>query len=489
MNSNILEQKINTLKTYKIFNKEIIDQFSKILQNSDKWSLLRINPIRFAQIHEFKENECIDLFIHSAKIGIFDFTYNMLCPMCGGVAHSHKELDQLNSDTFYCAACNIHAPSNLDDLVEVSFTVHPSIQNMDLNPLENINNYFRFHFSPNFVKSEQLITLIKSKLKTFLSIDPDETIKYSIDGNNYSQYQFASIENNSTTMIYFGESYSDHDAEIPITALSEGFTPREMHIKKGVYDVIIKNLSKFSIGVLVLTPDFKALEEVSKKYPTKINKFLTGKMLLNNQSFRDLFRVHHLSNSMNLNIKSLTILFTDLRGSTEMYDKAGDPLAYELVQEHFKILTEVVRKNSGAIIKTMGDAIMATFSNSSDGLIAAIEMMKKIDELNLNWKEKGHELGLKVGINEGPALAVLNDERLDYFGQTINIGARVQGLAKAGEIWVSESILNYENSNELLYTNGYKTEKHLTILKGVGQPTIVYRLYKSAMIQIIPTIE
>ena len=170
-------------------------------------------------------------------------------------------------------------------------------------------------------------------------------------------------------------------------------------------------------------------------------------------------------------------MFTDLRGSTEMYDKAGDHLAYRLVQEHFQILTDVVKRHSGAVVKTMGDAVMATFSNPVDGFLAALDMMSKISELNTNWQQKGYEIGLKVGLNEGMALAVNNDERLDYFGQSVNIAARVQGLAQAGEIWLSESVYQSQGVGGKLEELGYTAEKQLASLKGVEQATVVYKCY------------
>src|SRR5262249_53437764 len=152
------------------------------------------------------------------------------------------------------------------------------------------------------------------------------------------------------------------------------------------------------------------------------------------------FRAQELAAGLRLSIKNLTLLFTDLRGSTDLYDKTGDFFAYKIVQDHFDELGESVRHNAGAIIKTMGDAVMASFSSPRDGVRAAVDMMDRIEKLNVKLRADGHETGLKVGLHEGSALAVNADERLDYFGQTVNIAARVQNLAKAGEIWLTEPV-------------------------------------------------
>ena len=209
-----------------------------------------------------------------------------------------------------------------------------------------------------------------------------------------------------------------------------------------------------------------------KEHPNTFLPFLTGKMLLNNQTFRSLFKIQNLVTGLKLNVRSLTILFTDLKDSTALYGNIGDVTAYNLIQEHFKVLTGSVKKYSGAIIKTMGDAIMATFSEPADGMRAAFDMITSIRTIKETY---GRELGLKIGIHEGPALAINNNGSLDYFGQNVNIAARIQGLAEAGEIWFSDSLFEKSSVKEILSDNNYKVETFITALKGLGQKTRVYK--------------
>src|SRR5262249_923315 len=148
-------------------------------------------------------------------------------------------------------------------------------------------------------------------------------------------------------------------------------------------------------GVILVLTDLPRLHTILREHPSTFRAFFTGKMLLNNQSFRELFRIQTLIPDLKLRLRSLTLLFTDLKGSTALYDQTGDVFAYGLVQEHYKILTESVRENSGAVIKTMGDAIMATFSSPLDGVRAALEMMEKMEEFNSRLRRENHALGLK----------------------------------------------------------------------------------------------
>ena len=106
----------------------------------------------------------------------------------------------------------------------------------------------------------------------------------------------------------------------------------------------------------------------------KRRPFLTAKRLLTNQTFRDIYRTDTLDVDQGLKITSLTFLFTDLKGSTELYERVGDIVAYDLVREHFRVLNEIVASEAGAVVKTIGDAVMATFPSPDRALAAALRM-------------------------------------------------------------------------------------------------------------------
>ncbi|OQY44858.1 MAG: adenylate/guanylate cyclase domain-containing protein [Candidatus Parabeggiatoa sp. nov. 2] len=480
MNESILQQKIQSLLQYPILNHQAVKKLGEILKTLEDWSLFRINPLRFAKQQGLNENEIIDIFVHGAKIGLFDLSYHLVCPACHGIVHNHQSLGELEKDSFYCALCDIEEPTTLDEIVEVSFTLHPSVKELDINPFADLLSYLHYYFSTNYQMSEQAEAFFKDNLiKEFVVLTPDERQTISLEVASNQPYEIVSVEKNVAVMLDFNQSHGEQPKEIDIDLLPTAFAPSKIALPLGAYQFHLKNHTKNSVGCLVVKRDKKRYHEIVDHYPTTFTPFLTAKMLLNNQSFRDLFRVQQVSETFNVNVKNLTIMFTDLRGSTEMYDKAGDVFAYKLVQTHFKILTETVRQYSGAVVKTMGDAIMATFSRPLDGFLASLEMLSKIEQMNETWKEAGYEIGLKVGINEGPALAVVNDERIDYFGQSVNIAARVQGLAQAGEVWMTQSILESPEVTDKLLMSGYQTQQHSASLKGVGQPTIVHKVFKN----------
>ena len=110
----------------------------------------------------------------------------------------------------------------------------------------------------------------------------------------------------------------------------------------------------------------------------------------------------------------------------------------------------------------------------AQGVGAALDMMGTFSEMRF---PADAALGLKVGLHEGPAITINNDDRLDYFGQTVNIAARVQGLAAPGEIWLTEALYEARGVQDLLAERGYQRERKQASLKGVGAPATVYRCW------------
>jgi len=481
-NEVILQKKIQGLSQYPSLNQTVVQQIGEILKTLDDWHLFRINPFRFAHQHDLNEHDVVEIFVHGAKIGLLDFSYNMLCPVCHSIVHHHQSLAEVEEDGFYCGICDINVPTHLDEQVEVSFTISSSIKSLAINPYSDIQTYTRYYFSENYQESPELEKLLKNFiLKGFFALVPDERKTLNLNLVPEQFYQLSCLENNASVFIHVTSDGKIPSQAIEIDLLPNAFSPSELQLPPGNYPLSITNQTNNILGGFVMNlsqTNKQKFKETQQKYPSTVMPFLTAKMLLNQQSFRELFRVQHLPETLNLSIKNLTIMFTDLRGSTEMYDKAGDVFAYQLVKAHFKILTDVVRQFSGAVVKTMGDAIMATFSHPLDGFLASLKMLSKIEQLNETWKDKGYQIGLKVGLNEGPALAVINDERFDYFGQSVNIAARVQGLAQAGEIWVTQSILDSQEVSNKLSISGYQTEQHSINLKGIGQPTTVHKIFK-----------
>jgi class 3 adenylate cyclase len=202
--------------------------------------------------------------------------------------------------------------------------------------------------------------------------------------------------------------------------------------------------------------------------------FLTAKRLLSNQTFRDMYHADTLDVNQRLKITSLTFLFTDLKGSTELYERVGDLVAFDLVRAHFKVLHQIVAAEAGAVVKTIGDAVMATFPTPDRAMAAALHMRDAMRKLNA--EREGEDLLLKIGIHEGPCLAVTLNERQDYFGSTVNIAARVQGLANSQSILATTPVVQNAKAAELLAAGGLTLTSQNRALRGIADTVAVYEI-------------
>jgi class 3 adenylate cyclase len=199
---------------------------------------------------------------------------------------------------------------------------------------------------------------------------------------------------------------------------------------------------------------------------------LTGLDLMHRALFRDRFSNDVLSAEETLEIKHVVLLFTDIKGSTMLYEQLGDATAYNLVREHFKVLFRAIEAQGGVVVKTIGDAVMASFRRPVDALNSALSLHHEIDALKVPGTEDA--VVVKMGLHAGPAIAVTMNERFDYFGQTVNKAARIQGLARDQEIYFSEPVFQDAECRRSLATRKAAVRRWRTQLKGIEGDQIVY---------------
>ncbi len=202
---------------------------------------------------------------------------------------------------------------------------------------------------------------------------------------------------------------------------------------------------------------------------------LPGQSLLLLPEFQRLFPQEKLLPDESLEVSRVALLFTDLAGSTALYAARGDPRAYHLVRLHFDVLFEVADRNTGTVVKNIGDAIMAAFQTPAEALRAALAMQAGISQLNAVQRlTEGERLILKIGLHSGPCLNVTLNDRPDYFGTTVNVAARVQLLSHGYDVVFTDVIRRDQAAAKLLNGRGVETMPHL--LKGIPDEFLVHRL-------------
>lgn len=203
---------------------------------------------------------------------------------------------------------------------------------------------------------------------------------------------------------------------------------------------------------------------------------LSGLEVIHYPEFKILFGEEVLSQREQLQVASVTVLFTDITGSTQMYEKLGDAVAYNIVRDHFDILFSILEAHGGTVVKTIGDAVMASFISNRAALSGIINALDEFKRYN-SRKHINEQVYIKIGIHRGPAILVTLNDRLDYFGSTINKAARIQSLANSGEICFSEQV--YQDAEFLKQLRELSVEeitRHSVNLKGIEGIQTIYRL-------------
>jgi len=195
---------------------------------------------------------------------------------------------------------------------------------------------------------------------------------------------------------------------------------------------------------------------------------LTAPEVISLQVFRDLFAAATLRPGDEAGVSQVALLFTDLQGSTALYERVGDAVAFNMVREPFALLAGVVRDHDGAVVKTIGDAVMASFGDPANAVKAALAMQARIAD---------HDLVLKLGVHVGPSVVVNMNDRLDYFGSTVNMAARLQGQSQGGDIVLSRAVADDPAVRPLLATLAARRES--VALKGFAHPISFVRLTPS----------
>jgi class 3 adenylate cyclase len=193
---------------------------------------------------------------------------------------------------------------------------------------------------------------------------------------------------------------------------------------------------------------------------------LTADRITALQAFRDLFASEALRAGDDVGIGEIALMFTDLKGSTAFYERVGDARAYRLVREHFAFLAARIRENSGAIVKTIGDAVMAAFAEPADAVRAALAIQQKVAEFNAG--HGGEAIVIKLGLHKGPCIAVTLNERLDYFGSTVNLAARLQTQSLGGDIVLSRVLA--EDPAVTAVLRGRALQDEAATIKGFERP-------------------
>jgi class 3 adenylate cyclase len=397
----------------------------------------RMRPKALARQWRAAPRGVIETCLAAAREGLLILRWDLICPRCRGAKATVRRLDELPQGA-HCPSCNIPFDRDFSRNVEVTF-----------DPADDIRPIAAGTFclaSP--VAAEHI------KIQHRLAAGAAATIEVALaDG----AYRVRTVEPGGSCDI----------------AVAGGALPA---IVLGAGEPILGPAG--APGRLVVhneAPTERTLVVEGRNWAADA---LTAHEVTTMQAFRDLFADAVLRPGDEVEIRRVALLFTDIKGSTDLYNRVGDAQAYGWVRQHFAVLAGAVRRHDGALVKTIGDAVMAAFSNPIDALAAAVAIRADIAAFNRTLAVPA-EFGevaiiVKLGLHCGPCIAVTLNDRLDYFGRTVNLAARLQAESHGGDIVLSEAIAAEPGIAEAL--DRLTPSRESAMVKGFSEPVRLLRV-------------
>jgi len=435
----LLDARLATLK-----NLTAVQKLRTHLMTASDLEVVRMRPFEIADRWREERTAILRLFLHAARVGVLDINWTVLCPSCRVAVRQTLTLSQVKSQA-HCETCQIEFGADLAKSVEARFTVNPAVRpaRREIYCIGGPGNMpqilAQLRVQPGEVRREAF---------------PD-----SIGGLRVRSYQTPVV--------------------LPLSGMRVKVEAGGLKIEPGTPGTLeIENTLPIEALVVVERETWK-------------ESAATAALVTSIQDFRDLFPSEAVAPGEEIGIESLAILFTDLKGSTELYQKLGDSKAFAFVQNHFRYLVESVSLHRGGVVKTMGDAVMATFASGLDAVEAAIEMQQNWDsfrsdrfstvgreKLGVAHRSKSDFEGvtLKIGIHQGPVIAINNAGRLDYFGTMVNKAARVQAQSVGDDVVFSLAVAEDPEVRRYLASKGLKEEVVSVPLKGLEGDHVLHRV-------------
>jgi class 3 adenylate cyclase len=450
---------------------DCVAAIERLISDAPDRDLSRVNVLAFAAKHGLNEERAIAAFLHASRLGLFELSWNVLCPGCGGVLDAGTTLKTVNRDGYDCGLCATGYKPTLDEMVEVTFTVSPRVRRIAAHSPDTLSEaeyYRQIFWSSGVDLPETLGDSLAEFTIDSIELPPGEKAVLSVQLPADFVIVFDPVTHGTQFIDVKGEPTRERQT-LSMVFNNVAAPVGTVEMRPGPLRLSLENRTerRVLVGLWVAGDHLHSL--LGKRKP-----FLTAKRLLTNQTFRDIYRTDTLDIDQRLKITSLTFLFTDLKGSTALYERVGDLVAYDLVRQHFHVLHEVVAAEAGAVVKTIGDAVMATFETPDRALAAALRMREEMTRINA--ERHNEDLLLKIGIHEGPCLAVRLNDTQDYFGQTVNMAARVQGLASSRAIFVTQSVVEDAKSAKILESSGLQPSMQRAALRGIADKTTVYEI-------------
>jgi class 3 adenylate cyclase len=407
------------------------------LLGAPETELERMRPRALARCWHVAPRQAIETCLAAVHEGLLTLRWDLVCPQCRGAKLTATSLDQLPQGA-HCSSCNIDYERDFTRNVEVTFEPAAAVRELGAGGYCLAN------------------PLLSEHIKVQQRVAPGETAIIEA-GLPDGAYRARTVEPGGSAefQVEIGRS--------PKIALQDG-------------DLVLGAPSER--GLVAMRNDSRRPQTLVIEDRRWAQDALTAHEATTMQAFRDLFADAVLRPGDQVAIGRIALLFTDIKGSTHLYNRVGDARAYGFVREHYAVLTRAVREHDGAVVKTIGDAVMAAFTDPANALDAALTIRDDIAAFNRHLAAETGAEGLailvKIGLHSGACIAVTLNDRLDYFGSAVNLAARLQSESAGSDIVLSETMAGEPGIAEQLAALGAKAE--MARVKGFAEPVALRRI-------------
>jgi class 3 adenylate cyclase len=402
----------------------IADRLFDFIQTADDFAVARIRPYQLADDWQEDRRAVLEVCLLATRAGILDLQWDLLCPLCRGARASESSLKDISSGV-HCDTCRIDFTATFDRSVELTFRPNAAVRQVDVTEY-CVGSPER---TPHVVAQQ----LLKSQEVRTLSLLLE-----------HGNYRLRSLE---------------LPGALPVTVSPDGAqSARVVLHDAGLNDELLRLAEHCD---LELVNETSAEQLFILERTAWTDQATTAAEVTALQMFRDLFSSEALRPGEQISVGTLTVLFTDLKNSTRLYREIGDATAFGRVMNHFDVLRKAIKEQDGAIVKTIGDAVMAVFRRPVAAVLAVGQAQKELASPSY-----GDPLTLKAGIHTGPCIAVTLNERLDYFGSTVNLAARLEGLSSGSDVIVSRTLYDDPDFARLLEAGKFSAEAFDMSVKG-----------------------
>ncbi len=378
----------------------------------------RIRPLALARRLALEPDQVIAACLHGAHDGALVLLWDILCPVCRIPAKFVSALAELGAHG-HCDACQLDYELDFGRSVELIFRAHPEIRESDLGtyciggPAHSPHVVAQMRVGPG----ERLI----------LNLTLEEG-RYRISG---PQLGFA-----TEFRVEASQPLKSYDLNLARAQAPGAGEWQTLTLGAGAQRIGLSNDSANELVVKV--------ERIAPR-----DDALTAAQASALPLFRELFPAETLSAGRSVGLETMTLVVTELDDSDGLYQRLGDARAFSAIHEQFQLLTGCLRTHGGAPVKTVGEGVVASFSDPVAAVKAALALAPALAAHDLT-----RGLGLRVGVHRGPVLVATINDHLDYFGNTARVAARLPHLAPPGAVVLSAAVASDPGVAALLQSQG-----------------------------------